>query len=694
MRNVSVASRLALVVVVVALVSVVVTSVVGLERGRSLANAEIDDQLTAVGAARADQVERYIAGLERALVGQALTPRPAAAIEEFSARFRELDAEPVSSSDESLVEAYYRTVVAPELSEARGRPVNPSSLLPISNAGVTLQAQYVVPAESDGASRAGDDEWSAIHDRLDDALTEFALQIGFDDLYLIEPTAQVVVYSTAKNIDFATSLRAGPHSGSQLSSLTYELADEPSPGDVAIRDFAPYAPAGDRPSAFVGSPVFDDGVLAGFVVGRFSPEAITAVMTNDEQWGALRDSGETYVVAADSRMRSDSREFLENRTAYFEDVEAAGTADGDEIRSMQFFDTTVSFQPIDYRQVEAAFDGQSGVEEVTNYLGRSVLSTTRELDIEGLDWAVFAQADVAEVEAPIDDFTRNLLIAIAVFIVVVTFIAVRWADRLLEPLRIISTRLRAIRDGVEHAERTELPDSSASEFVELGDDIDTMLATLRRRTTEARRRADERRHVLRRLLPVSIAERAEAGDRDVVEQIATATVAVVVIDGLGALVTAGSPERARLLLDRFVDEADELAAERGLDRVQLTGDAYVAACGVSRPHLDHAARAAAFVVDVREALQDLDPDGQLSIHAGIDVGPVTVGLTGGRRLIHDTWGVTIQRATDLARSARSGQVLVSVECVALLPSTYRFESTGQDDVRVLSGVSVSSEASS
>ncbi len=150
MRNVSVASRLALVVVLVALVSVVVTSVVGLERGRSLANTEIDAQLTAVGAARSDQVERYIAGLKRAVAGQALTPRPAAAIEQFSERFLQLDAEPVSSRDEALVEGYYRNVVAPELSEARGRPVNPSGLLPISNAGVTLQAQYVVPAEDDG----------------------------------------------------------------------------------------------------------------------------------------------------------------------------------------------------------------------------------------------------------------------------------------------------------------------------------------------------------------------------------------------------------------------------------------------------------------------------------------------------------------------------------------------------------------
>jgi class 3 adenylate cyclase len=316
-----------------------------------------------------------------------------------------------------------------------------------------------------------------------------------------------------------------------------------------------------------------------------------------------------------------------------------------------------------------------------------VISTTRLLDIEGLEWSVFTEAETAEIEAPIDQFNRNLLIAIAVFIVVVTFVAVRWADRLLEPLRIISTRLRAIRvGGGDDTQRTELPARSAAEFVELSDDIDTMIATLQRRTDAARRRADERRQVMRRLLPASIAERAEAGDRDVVEQIATATVAVVVIGGLGALVTDGDPDRARELLDRFVEEADDLASERGLDRVQLTGDAYVAACGVSRPHLDHTARAAAFVLDVRDALRDLDPEQELFVQAGLAVGPITVGLTGGDRLIHDTWGVTVQRATDLARTARAGQVLVSDECVASLASTYRFESGDRDDVMLLSGV--------
>src|SRR6056297_587169 len=89
-RNVSVASRLALVVALVALVSVVVTSLVGLERGGSLAENEIRHQLSAIGAARADDIERHVAGLERAVVGQALTRLPAVLVDEFSQLFREI----------------------------------------------------------------------------------------------------------------------------------------------------------------------------------------------------------------------------------------------------------------------------------------------------------------------------------------------------------------------------------------------------------------------------------------------------------------------------------------------------------------------------------------------------------------------------------------------------------------------------
>ena len=54
----------------------------------------------------------------------------------------------------------------------------------------------------------------------------------------------MVVYSTDKRIDFATSLRLGPHSGTQLAALIDSLRLDPSPGDVEVETHA--VPAGGR----------------------------------------------------------------------------------------------------------------------------------------------------------------------------------------------------------------------------------------------------------------------------------------------------------------------------------------------------------------------------------------------------------------------------------------------------------------
>ncbi len=55
-------------------------------------------------------------------------------------------------------------------------------------------------------------------------------------------------------------------------------------------------------------------------------------------------------------------------------------------------------------------------------------------------------------------------------------------------------------------------------------------------------------------------------------------------------------------------------------------------------------------LDVRELIEDLvEADGAISMSAGVDSGPVTVGLTGGSRLVYDAWGSTVRNATDLAR---------------------------------------------
>ena len=500
-----------------------------------------------------------------------------------------------------------------------------------------------------------------------------------DDLYLIEPVNNIIVYSVTKDIDFSTSLQTGPHSGSALASLINSFPQDPQPGIASIADYSRYGAAGDAPSAFITSPVIADGRLAGYVAIRVGSDQLSSITTTDGSWQSLGDTGETYLVGSDNLMRSDARSFIEDQETYLREVSEAQSANEGQLRSMKQLGTTALFQSANDDDVEATLRSGTRMTDTTNYLDADVLSSQRALDVDGLDWVLFAEVERQEVDQPIEDFVRNLLIAIALFIVAITFLSVRWADRLVDPLRVISNQLRSVRLGGESdagASTAALPDTSPTEFVDLAGDIDTMLATLTAQNRAAAERASERGALLRRVLPAQIVKRAEAGERDVLDQVANATVAVVVIRGLGSLMRDGSTAAARDLLDDFIGEADALAKQHGLDRIRLTGDAYVAACGTVRPHLDHGQRAAAFVLDMRDLIDDLaGGNDSIQIGAGLDSGPVTIGLTGGSRLVYDSWGPTVRNATELARRATSGEVLVSMTTRSLLPSSLLTEDT-------------------
>jgi class 3 adenylate cyclase len=700
-RNLSVATRLSLVVLVVALVSLVITSGVGLSRGTDIADELLRDRTTALGAARAEQVQRHVASIQRIAATQAISPSTAEAIDAFATAYRELQDQGPSNADEEAVDSYYADTVAPELSAVRDRPVGAASLVPEAAAAVYLQARYVLPTDGGGSllDDAGDgSSWSELHRRLHQSLSDVAVQAGVDDLYLIEPTNNTVVYSSAKGIDFATSLLTGPQSGTALAVLVNSVGARPAPGVAAIIDFTSYSGAGGEPSAFIASPVIVDGAVAGFVALRFGPDRISAITTDGGRWLGEGATGETYLVARDDLLRSDARGFVEDRSSFFQAVRDAGAASEEQIRLMKRFDTTVLQLAISDKDTNAALDNEPELVETTNYLGADVLQARRPLDIDGLEWAMITEVQRAEISQPIVDFARNLLIAIALFLVGITVLAVRWSDRLLGPVRMISANLRAVRAGAGSDElltSNTLPEGSASEFLELATDIDTMLATLSARDADARAQATERHDLLRRLLPPQVAQRAEAGERDVIDQVANATIVVVVVRGLGSILESGSSDEARALLDRFVDEADALAKQRGLERLRLTGDAYLAGCGTVRPYIDHAARAVEFALGIGELVGDLADEGGhgISIGAGVDSGPVTVGLTGGSGLVYDAWGSTVQRAADLARRAQPNTVVVSTATRSQLPSTFELDegSEAGHDTVVITGRRVEPE---
>ncbi len=670
-RNISMATWLSLVVLAVTITSLVVTSVVSLTYGSSLADGLIADQFDSRLALKADEVQRYMRDIDRRVAALSSNPGTVDMIEALIAGFDELDTPP-ETADETVAEWYQEEFVP--LAVDRGATVSAIQLMPRSDEGVTLQNLYVVapdtPEDARNVGDAGDGSaWSAAHAVIHPTLLSVADRAGFADLMLVDGRTGDVVYTVAKRPDLGTNLDAGPYASTTVAAMVRRIRADPVPGSVTTTDISPYMPAFMEPTGFVGAPVFDDNAFIGVLVAAYDTRALDSIMTSDGEWvdEGFGETGEAFLVASDGRMRSVSRQFVESPAEYLATVEAAGTATASERASMSAVGTTVNFQRVaDIGTLADVDSGPRDPVELNSYLNVPVFAQVLRLDIPGVDWFAATQVGQGEIEAPLNQFRDAVQVAVALFVVVITFLTVAWASRLFQPVRSISERLRRMHDGDPDLE-IEMSSRTPQDFVDLASHIDGMIDSLQRREAEVAAAASQRVETLRALLPTAVSRRVEDGDRSVLDHIVQASVVVLVVDGLGGLVRRSTLDASREVLDRLVAELDELAGRHGLERVKLVGDAYFAGCGITHPYLDHGPRTVAFALEARDLVESLGADASLRVSAGIDSGDLNIGLAGSSRLVYDLWGPPVTAAHSMARAAHPGEILVSESTHDLLP---------------------------
>ena len=690
--NTSLATKLALVALVVTLVSLAVTATVGLVRGSDLADEIADDRFISVASSRADAIEAATIAYQREITALATSPATARMITDLGDAYVELSEQTVSTAALNEVTEFYISDIVPELEDVRGARVGAAFLVPDGDAAVYLQDAYTIPREPTADAGSSDDDetvtiapdlvtdagdgsnYSELHPDVHQVFGQIAIQSGFDDLFLIDARADTIVYSVRKRIDFATSLDLGPHSGSSLSRLldTFNNADEPV---GRFSDFSAYVPALERPITFVASPVFDGSTHVGFIAASLSVHPFDEILSGRGQWDGFGETGEAYLVGTDATMRSTARVFGETPSAYLAATSEPGPTQltDSQRRRMSATGTTALVQPVD-RQIVLEAGESGGITDMVDHLGRDARVAYTPLEVSGTSWMVFAQVDRDELDTPIEDYARIMLFAVALFIVVVTFVAVRWSARLMAPIRAIAERLRQVRTMPEGTGdgsfSTDIdPADGPIEYEELSDNVDQMLRRLGERRAAVEARSRERTSLLQQFLPATVARRSEESGGEVLDHVQNATVVVVQVDGLGDLVGGAPDDEVRNLYGDLVDEIDTIAAGHGLERIKLTGSTYYAVCGVSRPYLDHAPRGVDFALSARDLVGDLT-DGRLHVSAGISSGSVSVGLAARSALVYDVWGSTVTEAEGLARSAPADTVVVSDVVRGQLPSSF------------------------
>ena len=206
----------------------------------------------------------------------------------------------------------------------------------------------------------------------------------------------------------------------------------------------------------------------------------------------------------------------------------------------------------------------------------------------------------------------------------------------------------------EHAGPTEPPPGSASRK--------DCLAPGPGRPGKPRRPSS----ALREAFPRAIAEAIMEGRRP--EPVVRECVSVFFSDIVGFTSLSSTMDAARVsaLLTRLFAKFDALAQLHGVQKLDVIGDAYLAATNVLEDQAaDHAARLARFAIDAIAAaaatrLDDADPASPaVRIRVGLHSGPVSVAVVGAHAFKHTVFGDTVNTASRMESTSLPGRIQCS-----------------------------------
>ncbi|WP_158511069.1 methyl-accepting chemotaxis protein [Azospirillum thiophilum] len=344
------------------------------------------DKLVALADARAASVASYIEGLEGDIV--------------LTANTRSMRDAAVALNNGWRIEA------------DRGDP------------GTLLRKRYVDDNPNPPAERykmekpEGSTMYDMAHLRLHSWMTDLMLRRGLADVLLVSQEGQVV-YSAAKGGDFGKPVADGP-----LVALMDAVKRDPKSEEAQSADFTAYTPAGGVPSAFLATPVVlrqPDGnqqTLATLVF-RMESNGLDRIM---RATGGMGDSGDTFLLGQDGRLRSTPRFAREMAVLKPYDGGAIGAIKSDPDRA--------------------------GVVEATDVGGNGpALTAYRPMAHGGFHWLVLAEAAVDEILAPVHSMRNQMIGAGAVLLLVVCLGGVLFARGITRPLSAMSEAMQRLAQG-------------------------------------------------------------------------------------------------------------------------------------------------------------------------------------------------------------------------------------------------------
>ncbi len=270
-----------------------------------------------------------------------------------------------------------------------------------------------------------------------------------DDIYLVSLETSEIIYSTRKKADLGAVLTDDAYADSGIGQAYAAAAAAKDQNFVFFSDYSAYSPSGYRPAMFASAPIHYAGAPAGVLIFQFSADFVNRVMSNDRQWDqvGLGMTGDTYLVGADRKLRSERRTFLENPEAHLAEMQAADI-DAKTIEAIRDIGSLIGYQVADTASLDNTRQGKSGFMRYVDASGNGVLSAYAPLNIPGLKWNVLVEMQAAEAQAPSKTLIRKLVTYSSITAIIMTVIAVLFgwlfALRLIRPVERLASEIEHI----------------------------------------------------------------------------------------------------------------------------------------------------------------------------------------------------------------------------------------------------------
>jgi class 3 adenylate cyclase len=660
LNRLSIQTKMILLLLAVSLSSIAVVAWNSYKSGRSALIRAAEDHLKGVQVAKTTTLKAMLDSLRDQVISMSDSHVTIDGMREFRAAYKSLNAASLTPEQSEKLEGFYENDFLPKLAEQiDGEPVL-EQYLPVKPAERYLQYHYLSnnphpygkkqeleESESDQSS------YGKIHETYHNAFERAVKIFGFEDVMLVDAESMEIVYSYQKTSEFATNLETGPYANTLMASKVRAMRGNNDRDDFKIADFEPYRPSLGKPMAFAVSPIFDGPQMIGLLVLQFPIDNFNKVLTGNFNWAeeGMGQTGETYLVGPDKTMRSRSR-FMYEKPKDFVQLLRQSSVPTSVVERIEKQGNVICAMPVESESVAAAFRGQKGIMVVNDYRGEETLSAYGPLELNSLRWAVITEKDLAEVEAPIHQLGRTVLIVASGMALAVTLLALMFSHLLTRPLRALTEgALRLGRGETDVKVRVK----SRDEFGELGRVFNQMSENIKLQTERLEGQVRENQELLHSILPASAVAQRQEGDEKANREFADVSVLFAEIVGMEEL--GGKLGEAATLssLGDLIEAFDEAAEESGIEKVKTIGGSYLAVCGLSVNRPDHVRRIIQFAQQMERIIgvYNRDEKAHLAISIGINSGPVVGGVVGRRKFLYDLWGDTVTIAKKLSAGNRT-----------------------------------------